>query len=323
MDQRNRLTPVSLTVECPVFHLVLDAGFTDAFLLKFFQHTLDRIFLIGISVEEFGVDHLAITCVSFLGDVAAFDDFNDINAEFLCKIIVTLVMCRHCHDRTCTITHHYIVCNVDRDFLAVYRIDALKTLDAYTCLVFDKLSSLELCLLGTLITVCCDLIHVCDFVFVFIDDRMLRCDYHEGNTEQGIRSGCIDLQFLIDSVDVKVYKSTLGLADPVNLLLLYVLRIVNIIQSFEKLVGILSDSQIPYVLGFLYNITVADIAFAALAVFIRKNNLTMRAVVYKSSVSEYKTLLKHLEEDPLCPFVVIFICCIDHTVPVKRKSNFL
>ena len=56
MDQRDRLTPVSLAVECPVFHLVLNACFTDALLLKFFQHTLDRIFFLGIAVEKFGVD---------------------------------------------------------------------------------------------------------------------------------------------------------------------------------------------------------------------------------------------------------------------------
>ncbi|CDB77350.1 uncharacterized protein BN552_02139 [Blautia sp. CAG:237] len=323
MDQRDRLTPVSLAVECPVFHLVLNACFTDALLLKFFQHTLDRIFLLGVSVEEFRVDHLSVTCVGFLGDVSTLDDFDDVDAEFLCEIIVTLVMSRYCHDRTCTITHHYIVCNVDRDLLAVYRVDSLKSLDTHTCLVLDKLSSLELCLLGTFITVCSDLVHVCDFVFVFVDDRMLRCDYHESNTKQSIRSGCINLKLLVDSVDVEVYKSTLGFTDPVDLLLLYIVRIVNVLEAFQEFVCVLSDPQIPYVLGFLHNFAVADIAFAALAVLIGKNDLAVRAVVYKSSVSEYETLLKHFEEDPLCPFVVILICSIDHTVPVKGKSNFL
>ena len=56
MDKRDWLTPVSLTIECPVFHLILNAGFTNAFLFKFFQHTLDRIFFLGIAVEKFGVD---------------------------------------------------------------------------------------------------------------------------------------------------------------------------------------------------------------------------------------------------------------------------
>ena len=208
MDKRDWLTPVSLTIECPIFHLILNAGFTNAFLFKFFQHTLDRIFFLGIAVEKFGVDHFAITCIGFFGNISTFNDFNDVDAEFLCKIIVTLVMSRYCHDRTCTIAHHYVVCNVDWNLLAVYRVNSLKSLNAYTCLVFNKLSSLELCFLGTFITICSDLVHVCDFVFVFINNRMLRCDYHEGNTKQGIRSGCVDFKFFINSINIKVYKCT-------------------------------------------------------------------------------------------------------------------
>ena len=49
----------------------------------------------------------------------------------------------------------------------------------------------------------------------------------------------------------------------------------------------------------------------------------MRAVVYQSSVPEYETFLKHFQEDPLGPFVIVFVCCIDHTIPIKRESYFL
>ena len=117
-------------------------------------------------------------------------------------------MSRYCHDRTCTITHHYIVCNVDRDLLAVYRVDSLKSLNSHTGLVFYKLCSLEFGFLCTLITICSDLIHVCDFICIFVNDRMFRCDYHECYTKQSIRSGCIDFKFLIDSVNIEVNEST-------------------------------------------------------------------------------------------------------------------
>ena len=40
MNDRDWLAPVSLTVKCPVFHLVLNASFTNALLLKLFQHCL-------------------------------------------------------------------------------------------------------------------------------------------------------------------------------------------------------------------------------------------------------------------------------------------
>ena len=71
---------------------------------------------------------------------------------------------------------------------------------------------------------------------------MLRCDYHESYTKEGIRSGCIDFKLLVDSVNVEVYESTFGFTDPVDLLLFYVLRIVYIFQAFQKFICILSDS---------------------------------------------------------------------------------
>ena len=110
-------------------------------------------------------------------------------------------MCRYRHNRAGTISHHYIVCNVDRDLLAIYRIYAFKSLDAYTCFLFYKLGSLELSLLRTLFTVSLDRIHVCDAVSILVDQRMLRCDNHEGYTEQGIWSGGVNLQGLINSVN--------------------------------------------------------------------------------------------------------------------------
>ena len=108
-----------------------------------------------------------------------------------------------------------------------------------------------------------------------------------------------------------------------DLLLFYIIRIFYILKTFKKFIRILSDSQIPYIFGFLYDFAMTNVAFTTLTVFVGKNNFTMWTVIYKSSVSEYKTFLKHFEEDPLCPFVVVLICCIDHTVPVKRKANFL
>ena len=242
MNDRDWLAPVSLTVKCPVFHLILNASFTNALLLKLFQHALDGILLICIAIQEIGVDHLAVTCVGFFLNIAALDNLDNVDTKFLGEIIVSLVMCRYRHDRAGTISHHYIVCNVDRDLLAIYRVYALKSLDAYTCFLFYKLGSLELSLLRTLFTVSLDRIHVCDAVSILVDQRMLRCDNHEGYTEQGIWSGGVNLQCLINSVNCEVYESTCGFTDPVYLLLLDVRRIVHILQSLKKLVCILGDS---------------------------------------------------------------------------------
>ena len=66
----------------------------------------------------------------------------------------------------------------------------------------------------------------------------------------------------------------------------------------------------------------ADVTVSTLTVLIGKNNFTGRAVVYQCFASEHKTMLIHLQEDPLGPFIVILICGVDHTIPVKRKTNF-
>ena len=40
---------------------------------------------------------------------------NDVNAEFLRKFPVALIVRRNCHDCARAVTHHYIVGNIDRN----------------------------------------------------------------------------------------------------------------------------------------------------------------------------------------------------------------
>ena len=63
----------------------------------------------------------------------------------------------------------------------------------------------------------------------------------------------------------------------------------------------------------------ADITFDALAVFIGKDNFTGWTVVNQSLVSVSETFFKKLQENPLCPFVVVFLGCINNTIPVKGE----
>ena len=66
----------------------------------------------------------------------------------------------------------------------------------------------------------------------------------------------------------------------------------------------------------------ADIAVSSLAVLVRKNHFTGRAVIYKRFASEYQTMLVHFQKNPLGPLVIVLVCGINHTIPVKGKSNF-
>ncbi len=179
MDDGDGLAPVALTVEGPVLHLVLDALLTDALLLKEFEHTGDGVFFIINTVQELGVDHVAVAGVGLFFNVAALDDRDDVNAEFLCKLVVALVVGRNRHDGTGAVTHHDIDGDIDGNLFPVDRVDAGKAVNAHTGLILDELGPLKLRLLGTLSAVGLNVFHVGNSVFVFINERMLRSHDHE------------------------------------------------------------------------------------------------------------------------------------------------
>ena len=68
----------------------------------------------------------------------------------------------------------------------------------------------------------------------------------------------------------------------------------SILQACQQLVRILGNLQIPYILGFLDHITVADVALSALAVLIGEYHLTGRTVVDQRRTAKYQSVLKKL-----------------------------
>ena len=261
----DRFAPVTLTVERPVLHLVLYALFAAALFCQHFQHLRNGIFLVGDAVEDTGVHHFTVTGIGFLRDVAALDDFDNIDAELLGEIIVTGIVCRHCHNGTGTITHHNIVGNVDRNLLAGNRIDAGQSIDLDTSLILYQLRPFKLALFRTFRFVCVQFCNIGNAVAVLLNDRVLRSNHHKGDTVQGIRTGGIDPQlFVCMFLDSKVDKCTGRLADPVLLLEFDIRQIVHFFQTLQQLVCILGDPQIPDFLGLLDDLAVTNVALAAL-----------------------------------------------------------
>lgn len=177
-------------------------------------------------------------------------------------------MRRHCHNSTGAVTHHDIIRNVNRDFLAVDRIDGNESVDSDPRLVFDQLRPLKLGFFRTFFLVSIQSIHVADRRTVLFDNRMFRRDDHEGNAEQSVRACGIDAQRILCTFERKVHKCAAGFADPVDLLLLDIGGIVNGFEPLKQFVRIFRDPQIPDVLRFLNNIGMADITLTALTVFV-------------------------------------------------------
>ena len=328
VNERNRLTPVALTVERPVLHLILYTLVTDATLGEDLEHLVDGILLVGEAIEEAGVHHLTVAGVGLLRDIATLDDLDDLNTELLCEVVVTLIVCRYGHDRAGAVAHHDIVGDEDRDLLTGDRVDRRQTLDAYTSLLLHELCTLELRLLRCLVTVVHDGVPVRNLILVLIERRMLRSDDHEGDAIEGITTGGIDLELVIDGLsclisELEVHERTGAAADPGHLLLLDGLRIIDIIESLQETVRVLCDAEIPYILRKLYDIAVADVALAALGILVRKNDLAVRAVVDEGLRTEYEIMLIELLKDPLGPLVVILMRGRDLTAPVEGEADLL
>ena len=102
MDDRNWLTPVALTGEVPVPHLVVDLLFAEALVFQPVNHPLLGFFVVQ-AVQEVRVDVGTVAGVGFLLDLAALYDFLDWQVELACKGVVTLIVGWYGHYGTSTV----------------------------------------------------------------------------------------------------------------------------------------------------------------------------------------------------------------------------
>ena len=108
--------------------MLVKMGVADALLGKPLGDGGDGL-LDGQAVQEARIDHNAGIAVGegFFLHIAALDHFDNLAVELLCKLPVTVIVCRHCHDRTGTISHQYIIRNPYWDLCIVDRINCLET----------------------------------------------------------------------------------------------------------------------------------------------------------------------------------------------------
>ena len=128
-------------------------------------------------------------------------------------------MGRYGHNRAGAVSHHNIICNIDRNLLACQRMNRAQPVDTDSGLLFYQLSTLKLRLLCAYFSVFLNRIHVADLICIFINHRMLRRNYHKGNAKQRIRTSRVDAERLFFVSKAEIYKRTFRFADPVYLLL--------------------------------------------------------------------------------------------------------
>ena len=271
------------------------------------DHPGDGIRFVVKTVEESGIDHFSVAGIRSFFYIAALHDFDYIDSELACELVISLVVSRDRHYRAGSVAHHNVIGNKDRYIAARYGIARRDARELYAGLVLVYLRALEFGLFSARLAVLLDLAEVCYLFFVFVEDRMLRRHYHKRHAEKRVGPRRVYRKFFVGSVEGKIDESSARFADPVDLLRLDVGGIVDVLETLEKLVCVFGYAEIPDVLRFLNDVTLADIALAALTVLVGKNDLAARAVVDERLVAENETVLEHLQEDPLRPFVVTLV----------------
>ena len=153
MHNRNRLSPITLTIKSPVLHFILNSRFADFLFTYVANHFFNRFLFISASVEKSRIYHFSVAGVSSFFYISALYNLNNFNSEFFCKVVITVIMRRHSHNCTGSVSHHNIIGNKHRNFLTVDRINSIKPFNTDSGLIFNKLSTLKFCFFSTRIPI--------------------------------------------------------------------------------------------------------------------------------------------------------------------------
>ena len=230
-------------------------------------------------------------------------------------------MGRNSHDGSCSIGDEYIVCNPDRKLLSVDRVDGIGSGED-TSLVLCKVCPFQIRLV------------LCGFqVFLhsllllwsgkLLHQRMLWCNYHICGSEESVATCCVHFKVVVALFKLEEYCSTFASSDPVALHGLYRFRPVKVIKALEKLIAIGCDLQHPLSDVLLFHLGAASFAPAFLHLFVGQSCLAGRTPVDWCVCFVGQTFLVELEEDPLCPPVVVFITGAYLPVPVIGEAETL
>ena len=324
VDKGDRLAPIALAGEDPVAQLIVDLFAAPALLDGILLHRGDR-FLDGHAVEEAGVYHNAGVVLEregFLRDVAALDDLHDGKAEGRGEVPVALVVAGNAHDNARAVAHENIVGDEHRHDLAGGGVDDLNALKAHAGLFLVELAALKVTLAGGGSLIGLDLVPVLDEILPLLEHRVLGRNDRVGHAEEGINARGVNGD-VIAGVGLEGDLRAGRAADPVALLGLDALNVVDLVKIVDQAVGILRDAQHPLALFLADNGRAAALAHALNDLFIGKHALAARAPVDRHRGLVGKVMLEHLQENPLRPLVVARVGRVHHAIPVEAVAEHL
>ena len=222
INHRNRFAPIPLAGENPVTQL--EVYFCTAKTVGFgiLNRRFHGFFLIH-PVKKRRINMRPILFKSLFADVAAVQNLNNRQIKRFGKIIIALVMRRHCHNCPGSVSGKNIIGNKYRNQLAVKRVLGLDSLKLHAGFAVIH-RPLQIRLLGGFLNIGLNLSRIFKLPHQLRNIRMLRRQYHISYPESRIRTGCKHRQlFVFDRRAVgkrqaKIKLRAFRTSNPVNLL---------------------------------------------------------------------------------------------------------
>ncbi len=320
---RNRLAPVALTAEHPVAQLEIRLTVPLAVRFQPGEHLLFRV-LHGKSIEEPGIDKRTGGAVGerLFCHVAAADYLNDGQIEHLRKFIVARIVRRHGHNRARAVAGKHIIGNKDGDMRiidGVYSLDARK---AHACFLLVQLGALKIGFARGGVLIGAHLVRVCQDAFLQPrpHQRVFGAKHHIGCAEQRVAAGGVHRDGVACSGG-EIHLRAIRTTDPVLLLSGDALDIVQPVQVVDQAVGVGGDLQHPLAFRLVDHRAAAALAHAVHDFLVCQYDFATRAVVDVHFLFVRKALFVKLEENPLCPLVIVGVGRVDLARPVERKAK--
>ncbi|MNC01555.1 hypothetical protein D3C75_489060 [compost metagenome] len=205
MQNWNGLSPVALTAKQPVTQTIGYFAFTYALFFQPSNHLRNRFFILE-SIQEIRIDMRPISGISLFFNVAALNDFHDIQAELFSKFPVASIVTRNCHNCSRSVTSKHIICNPDWRLRTIHRINCICACED-TALLFRQIRTLQIALTRSFFTIFCHSSTLC-FSCNHINKLMLWCQYAVTCSEQCIWTCSKHGQVSFVTFNVKVHFCT-------------------------------------------------------------------------------------------------------------------
>ena len=316
VDDGNRRTPVSLPGDQPVSQSVVDLQGPAVSLLQP-QSDLLFGFFAHEAIKFSGVHHSTDFGVGKA--LAPFNDSLDGQVIFLCEFEVSFIMGWNSHDDTGTVGVQDIITDPDGDVSSVDGVHCIGTCEDAGLFSGQRLT-IDVALHSGLFYV------GFHFRSLLIGGKLgnhgiLRSKDHIGCTVKGIHSCGEDFEFQVLLIHLEFHGGAVGSSNPVSLHGFGLLRPVQTLQIFQKLIGILGDAEEPLGQVFLDDGRLASFAGTVENLLVGQDRVTARAPVYRSIFSVSQTILVELHKQPLGPFVVVWCAGHHFMVPVEHGTH--